>query len=110
MWELREGSALESDEIDHLIATFFAIFYVDDAYLASCNPVFLQRALNILVNLFTCIGLETNVQKMQTMICTPGRICIQLPKDLYVQMHGGMPSARQWESWMVISHQCNALD
>jgi hypothetical protein len=39
--ELREGSALEPDKINHLMATFFAIFYVDDAYLASRNPDFL---------------------------------------------------------------------
>ncbi len=39
--ELQEGSALEPDEIDCLMATFFAIFYVNDAYLASRNPDFL---------------------------------------------------------------------
>jgi hypothetical protein len=89
LWELWEGSALEPDEIDHLMATFFAIFYVNDAYLVSRKPDFLQRALNILVNLFACIGLETNVQKMQTMICTPGKTPIQLPKDFYARMRGG---------------------
>jgi hypothetical protein len=72
--ELRDGSALEPDKIDRLMATFFAIFYVDDVYLASRNPDFLQRVLNVIVGLFALIGLETNVQKMQAMICTPGRI------------------------------------
>ena len=61
--ELWEGSALEPDKIDHLMATFFAIFYVDDAYLVSCNPDFLQRALNVIVGLFACIGLKTNAGK-----------------------------------------------
>jgi hypothetical protein len=105
--ELREGSALEPDEIDHLMATFFAIFYVNDAYLVSRDPDFLQRVLDILVNLFTQISLETNVQKMQTMICTPGRIHIQLPKDSYTQMRGGMTLAGEWESWMVVC--CHTL-
>ncbi len=105
--ELQEGNALEPDEIDHLMSTFFAIFYVDSAYLASRDPYFLQRALDVLVNLFTRVGLETNVQKTQTMICTPGRIRIQLPKDSYAQMHGGMTLAREWESWMVVCCQCN---
>jgi hypothetical protein len=55
--ELRKGSALEPDEINHLMATFFATFYVDDAYLASCDPEFLQRVLDILVNIFAWVGL-----------------------------------------------------
>ncbi len=90
------------------MATFFAIFYVNDAYLASCDPDFLQRALDIIVSLFAGIGLKTNVQKMQTMICNPGRICIQLPEDSYALMRGGMTLAGEWESWMVVCHQCNA--
>ncbi len=109
MREPREGSALEPDESNHLMANFFAIFYVDDAYLASPGPDFLQRVLDILVNLFAHVGIETNVQKMQTMICTPERICIQLPKDSYAWMHGGLTLAGEWESWMVISCQFNAL-
>ena len=34
IWELREGGEFEDDEILTFMATFFAIFYVDDAYLA----------------------------------------------------------------------------
>jgi hypothetical protein len=107
--ELRKGSALEPDEIDHLMATFFAIFYVDDAYLASHDPEFLQRALDVIVGLFSRVGLETNAQKMQTMICTPGRICIQLPEDSYARLHGGATSAGEWDSRMVVCCQCDAL-
>ena len=36
------------------------IFYVDDAYFASRDPVFLQTALVIVVELFKRAGLETN--------------------------------------------------
>ncbi len=111
-WEwlrkLREGSALKPDKIDHLMAIFFAIFYVDDAYLASHDPEFLQRALNVIVGLFACVGLKTNAQKMQTMIFTPGRIRIQLPEDSYARMRGGMTLAGEWDSRMVVCHQCNA--
>ncbi len=89
MQELQEGSALEPDKIDCLMATFFAIFYVNDVYLPSCNPDFLQRALDVIVGLFAHVGLETNAQKMQTMICTPGRICIQLPEDSYARVREG---------------------
>ncbi len=107
--ELRKGSALKPNKIACLMATFFAIFYVDDAYLASCNPNFFQRALDVIVGLFARVGLETNAQKMQTMICTPGRIRIQLPEDSYARMHGGMTLAGEWDSWMVVCCQCNAL-
>jgi hypothetical protein len=107
--ELREGSALELDNIKHLMATFFAIFYVNDAYLASRDPDFLQRVLDVIVGLFAHVGLETNTQKTHTMICTPGRICIQLLEDSYAQMRWGMTLAGEWESWMVVCHQSNTL-
>jgi hypothetical protein len=71
---LRDESELEEEAIALLMATFFAIFYVDDAYLASRDPDFLQRALDVLVDLFARVGLETNVKKTQAMTCMPGRI------------------------------------
>jgi hypothetical protein len=70
--QLRDGGIADPEELDLLIAAFFAIFYVDDAYLAARDPNFLQVALTSLVSLFKCVGLETNVKKAQTMICTPG--------------------------------------
>jgi hypothetical protein len=91
--ELWEGSALEPDTINSLMATFFTIFYVNDVYLASRNLDFLQRALNVIVGLFDHVGLKTNVQKTQAMVCTPRRIRIQLPEDSYTRMRGGMTSA-----------------
>jgi hypothetical protein len=76
--ELREGGDYEEWELAELMLTFFEIFYVDDAYLALRDAEFLQRALDLLVSLFGRVGLETNVSKTQTMICTPGRIRTQL--------------------------------
>jgi hypothetical protein len=69
--QLRDGGIVDPEELDLLMAAFFAIFYVDNAYLAAKDPDFLQVALNSLVSLFERVGLETNVKKMQTMICTP---------------------------------------
>jgi hypothetical protein len=43
------------------------------------------------------------------MICTPGRIRIQLPEDSYARMHGGMTLAGEWERRMVVCRVCNAL-
>ena len=50
--ELREGGDYKEWELDKLMSTFFAIFYVDDAYLASRDVEFLQRVLDLLVSLF----------------------------------------------------------
>ena len=60
-----------------MMDTLFAIFYVDDAYIASTDPVFLQRAINGLVSAFERVGLETNTEKTQAMTCTPGTINIR---------------------------------
>ena len=81
--ELWEGGDYEEWESDKLMSTFFAIFYVNEAYLASRDAEFLQHTLDLLVSIFERVGLETNVSKMQTMICTPGRIRTQLPTDFY---------------------------
>jgi hypothetical protein len=65
---LREDGDYKVWELDNLMSTFFAIFYVDNMYLASRDAEFLQCALDILVSLFERVGLETNTSKMQTMI------------------------------------------
>ena len=82
-WELREGGDYEDWELDEQMSTFFAIFYVNNVYLASRDAEFLQRMLDLLVSLFARVGLEINVSKMQTMIFTLGRIRTQLPADSY---------------------------
>jgi hypothetical protein len=84
--QLQEESELEEEVITKLMAAFFANFYIDDAYLALRDPEFLQRVLDILVNLFARVGLKTNVMKTQTMICMPGRIRTQLPTASYTRM------------------------
>ncbi len=66
--ELREGRDYE-EWSDELMSTFFAIFYVNDAYLALRDAEFLQCTLDLLSSLlFERVGLETNVSKTQTMI------------------------------------------
>ena len=108
-WQLREERELEEETIDALMATFFTVFYVDDAYLALRDPEFLQRVLMILVELFACVGFKTNVLTMHTMICTPGRIQTQLPAASYAQMRRGVVSAENWDSRKVQCHQCKKM-
>jgi hypothetical protein len=103
---LREESVLEEGESDHLMDTFFAVFYVDDAYLASRDPEFLQRAIDLIIELFARVGLETNITKTQAVICTPGRIRIQLPSDSYVRLRRGRITAADWASREVQCLQC----
>ncbi len=60
--QLHDGGIVDPEELDLLMAAFFTIFYVDNAYLATRDPNFLQVALNSLVSLFECVDLETNVK------------------------------------------------
>ncbi len=106
LWLGREYDEMEFAEY---IATLFAIFYVDDAYLASWDPEFLQYALTHLVCLFKCIGLQTNTTKTQTMICTPGKIRTQLPTESYRRMQQGQVSASNWKSRNVECQQCGKV-
>jgi len=52
MVQLRQDGNYDDEMVQEFMATFFAIFYVDDAYLASRDAGFLQHALDLLVDLF----------------------------------------------------------
>jgi hypothetical protein len=107
--QLRDGGILDPEELDLLMAALFAIFYVGNAYLAARDPNFLQVALNSIVSLFKDVGLETNVKKTQTMICTPGQITTQLSTDAYHRRHGYRTHTReQWDARTVECRQCQA--
>ena len=94
-WSLKEEGDYKEAELEELMATFFTIFYVDDAYLASRDAEFLQRALDIIIGLFERVGLEINTKKTQTMICTPGRTRTQLPFESYRRMQRGQVTAAE---------------
>ncbi len=78
---LREESKLEGEKLDKMMDALFAICYVDDAYIAARDPTFLQQAIDGLV--------RTNTTKTKAMICTPGKIRLQLPADSYRRMRAG---------------------
>ena len=56
------------------VADKVTFFYVDDALVASTNPVWLQQAFGILIGLFEWLGLRTNVAKTVGIVCRPGTI------------------------------------
>jgi hypothetical protein len=64
LWLLREEGNYEEAELEELMATFFAIFYVEDAYLASRDEEFLQRALDIIIGLLFLCG-TSQVERIQ---------------------------------------------
>jgi hypothetical protein len=71
------------------------VFYVDDGYITSRDAEFLQEALDILVKTFKQVGLATNTKKTQAMICTPGKIQVQLPTDFYKHMREGVAAGEE---------------
>ena len=77
------------------VEALFAIFYVDDGYIASKDTEFLQEALDILVETFKRIGLTTNMKKTQVMVCTPGMIRVQLPTDSYRRLREGVTAGEE---------------
>jgi hypothetical protein len=50
--QLQEDGDYEEEELTDLTSTFFAIFYADNAYLASQDAGLLQHALMLLINFF----------------------------------------------------------
>ena len=56
-------------DLANQVEALFAIFYVNDRYIASRDVEFLQEALDILVKTFKCIGLAMNTKKMQATWC-----------------------------------------
>ncbi len=106
MQQLEEDGNYEEEEVTDYMATFFAIFYVNDAFLASWDAGFLQHALTLLVDLFGRVGLQADTTKTQMLVCTPGRIRTQLPSESYRRMQMRRVTASEWNSCNVECHQC----
>ncbi len=88
------------------IVGLFAVLYLDDGYIASCNAKFLKEAFDILVETFKCIGLATKTKKTQAMVCTPGKIQVQLLLDSYKRMRKGVAAGEELQR-AVVCHVCN---
>ncbi len=98
--------AEDKEELDRLMEALFAIFYVDDAYVMARDPVFLQCALDALINTFARVGLETNIAKTRAMTCMPGKIRIQLSLESYCRMRTGRVTAAEWDAHHVTCREC----
>ncbi len=87
------------------IEGLFAVFYVDNSYIASRNTQLIQETLDILANTFKHASLSTNIKKTQAMICMPGMIRVHLPIDSYKHMHEGVATGEESQRAMVY-HVC----
>ena len=85
----------------------FAIYYVDNGYIASKDAKFLQEALDILVETFKLVGLAMNTKKTQAMVCTPVKIRVQLPTNSYTCLREGVAAGEELKR-AVVCHVCEA--
>ena len=63
-----DGEMIEEDkeELNQMMVALFAeVFYVDNAYMAARDPIFLQCVLDILVNTLDVLVLRTSQRPMQ---------------------------------------------
>jgi hypothetical protein len=97
---------LEGEELDKMMDALFAIIYVDNVYIMAQDPIFLQRAIDGLVSTFKRVGLATNISKTKAMICTPGKIRLQLLADSYRRMRAGRTLAAEWDAHIMTCSKC----
>jgi hypothetical protein len=88
------------------IEGLFAVFNINNGYIASCNAESLQEALNILIKTFKHVSLPTNTKKTQAMACMPGKIRVQLQLDLYKLMCEGVATGAESRR-AGVCHVCN---
>ena len=79
----------------YAVWAFLAIFYADDAFVAARDPVKLQRALDILVDLFERVGLRINTEKTKAMASVPGKIRTCILAAAYSNAREGLLTARK---------------
>jgi hypothetical protein len=65
-----------------------------------------MQTLNILVKRFKHLGLASNTKKTQAIVCTLGKIRVQLLTDSYTSMCKGV-AAREESKWAMLCHMCN---
>jgi hypothetical protein len=65
-----------------------AIFYADDGYIYSYDADALQRATDLIVELFECMGLATNPNKTKVMIYAPQPAPTQICTPAYKRKMG----------------------
>jgi hypothetical protein len=102
------GDEVARDGVGEAVQLFIALFYVDNGRIGSRDPEQVQRAFDILIDLFERVGLFTNVGNMKAMICIPGRIRTKLSEEVYERSRFGFCTAEAWERRRVECDICGA--
>ena len=97
---LKEGRTEE--EMDE----FLCLFYADDGLLVSTNPELLQKAFDILSNLFDRMGLHTNAKKTKAMVCLPGNIRAGQSTISHKSMLGQAEEGKTAKQWATRNIKC----
>ena len=50
------------------------VFYADDVRISGCKSIWVQTTLTAVVSIFDRVGLQTNLGKTRSMVCTLGLI------------------------------------
>ena len=50
------------------------VFYADNGRIVGRDPYQVQDSLSVTVDMFRRVGLETNLEEMKEVVCTPGFI------------------------------------
>ena len=102
------GDEVAGSGLGEEIRSFLAAFYADDGLIQGRDPVLLQSAFDVLIELFERVGLRTNTTKTQVMVCVPGKIRTQLGTDVYNNMHEGFITLSEWKRRRVQCDKCEA--
>ena len=76
-----EDQRVDHDSLGETIGRCMVVFYADDDMVGSCNPDWLQHALNVVVGLFRRYGLAANIAKSNTIACQPGALRAGMSKE-----------------------------
>jgi hypothetical protein len=83
------------------LRVLIAIFYADYGMIASWDKAFLQKAFDILINLFEHVGLRTNTTKTKGMTCVSTRIWTKWSHEVYNNVRHSFHTLDQWQNRQV---------
>jgi hypothetical protein len=97
-----------TDGLGFSVEQIMALFYADDGCLSTIDHEWLQKALEILTELFRRIGLETNTQKTVLMISNPPTMHANLSQQAYRRkLTGDGPTYKEWKRGLIQCPRCD---
>jgi hypothetical protein len=100
------GDNVAQDRMGEAARNYAVAFFVDDGLVMARCLEWMQSSFTILVTLFKCIGLRTNMAKMKVITCLPGKIQIAQTEERYTAQQAG--DATMMKCWRVVCDNCGA--